>query len=38
MQLLSVDVEENVPKDEGAFQKVEDDRVRMDCNFRKVCN
>jgi hypothetical protein len=30
-------VENNVPKDEEAFQKVEDERVRADCNFRKVC-
>ena len=37
MQSLLVDVSENVPKDEEAFQKVEDDRVRIDCNFRKVC-
>jgi hypothetical protein len=38
MQSLLVDVEENVPKDEGAFMKVEDERVRADCNFRKVCD
>ena len=37
MQSLLVDVDENVPKDEDAFQKVEDDRVCADCNFRKVC-
>jgi len=30
-------VGENVPKDEDAFQKVENDRVKADCNFRKVC-
>jgi len=30
-------VAENVPKEEDAFQKVEDDRVRSRCNFRKVC-
>ena len=33
-----VDVGENVPKEEEAFQKVEDDRVKADCNFRKVCD
>jgi len=37
MQSLLVDVGQNVPKDEDAFQKVEDDRVKVDCNFRKVC-
>jgi hypothetical protein len=38
MQSLLVDVGENVPKDEEAFQKVEDERLRADCNFRKVCD
>ena len=38
MQSLLVDVDENVPKEEAAFQKVEDDRVKADCNFRKVCD
>ena len=38
MQSLLVDVGENVPKKEGAFLKVEDERVRADCNFRKVCD
>jgi hypothetical protein len=38
MQSLLVDVGENVPKDEVAFQKVEDDRVKASCNFRKVCD
>jgi len=37
MQSLLVDVGENVPKDEEAFQKVEDDRVKAECKFRKVC-
>ena len=37
MQSLLVDMGENVPKDEGAFQKVEDERVRADCNFWNVC-
>ena len=37
MKSLLVDVGENVPKDEEAFQKVEDDRVKAECNFRKVC-
>jgi len=36
MQSLLVDVVENVPKDEDTFQKVEDERVRASCNFRKV--
>ena len=38
MQSLLVDVGENVPKEERAFQKVEDERVRASCNFRKVCD
>jgi CRISPR/Cas system-associated exonuclease Cas4 (RecB family) len=38
MQSLLVDAGENVPKDEEAFQKVEDKRVRADCNFQKVCD
>jgi hypothetical protein len=38
MQSLLVDVSENVPKEEGAFQQVEDARVKADCNFRKVCD
>ena len=38
MQSLLVDVGENVPKTEAAFQKVEDERVCADCNFRKVCD
>ena len=37
MHSLLVDVGENVPKEEGAFQQVGDDRVKVDCNFRKVC-
>jgi hypothetical protein len=38
MQSLLVEVGENVPKEEDAFEKVEDERVRLDCNFRKVCD
>ena len=38
MQSLLIDVEENVPKDEEAFQKVEDERIRSSCNFRKLCD
>ena len=38
MQSLLVDVRENVPKEEEAFQKVEDDRVRAGCNFKQVCD
>jgi hypothetical protein len=33
-----VDVGENVPKEEDSFLKVEDDKIRADCNFRKVCD
>ena len=38
MQSLLVDVGENVPRDEEAFLKAEDDRVKANCNFRKVCD
>ena len=38
MQSLLVDADEYVPKKEEAFQKVEDERVRASCNFRKVCD
>ena len=38
MQSLLVDVDENVPKEEAAFQKVEDGKVRASCNFQKVCD
>jgi len=37
MQSLLVDLGENVPKEEDAFLRVEDEGVRADCNFRKVC-
>ncbi len=37
MQSLLVDADGNVPKNEEAYQKVEDERVRVSCNFRKVC-
>ena len=38
IQCLLPDVDENIPKEEGAFQEIEDDRVRDKCNFRKVCD
>ena len=38
MQSLLLNVGENVPKEEEAFLKVEDERVRGSCNFRKVCD
>ncbi len=38
MQSLLVDVDENVPREEAVFRKVEDDRIRDRCNFRKVCD
>ena len=37
MQSLLVDVGENVPRQEEAFSRVEDDRIRASCNFKKVC-
>ena len=38
MQSLLVDVGENVPKEEEAFLKIQDERTRTGCNFRKVCD
>ena len=37
MQSLLLDVGENIPENEEAFAKVEDDRIRSYCNFQKVC-
>jgi hypothetical protein len=37
MQSLLIDVANNEPKDEAFFRKVEDDKIREKCNFRKVC-
>jgi RecB family exonuclease len=37
MKSLLANVDENVPMTEEAFQKVEDERVKAACNFRKVC-
>jgi hypothetical protein len=38
MKSLLADVENNIPKEERFFKKVEDDRIRDRCNFRKVCD
>jgi hypothetical protein len=38
MRSLLLDVDNNVPKDEKFFKKVEDDRIRDRCNFKKVCD
>jgi hypothetical protein len=38
MQSLLVDVENNVPREEKFFKKVEDDRIKNRCSFRKVCD
>ena len=38
MGSLLVDVENNIPKKEESFKKIEDDRIRARCNFRKVCD
>ena len=37
MQSLLVDVAENSPKEQEALLKIEDERFRDGCNFRKVC-
>ena len=33
-----IDVENNIPKEEEHFKKIEIDRIRSRCNFRKVCD
>jgi hypothetical protein len=33
-----IDVENNVPREEEHFKKIEIDRIRSRCNFRKVCD
>ena len=38
MQSLLIDVDENVPREEAEFRKIENDRIRDRCNFRKVCD
>jgi hypothetical protein len=38
MHSLLINVDENLPKGEGAFLKIEDERVRAGCNFRRVCD
>jgi hypothetical protein len=38
MKSLLLDVENNVPKDEKFFKKIEDDRIRDRCNFKKICD
>jgi len=37
MQSLLLDVENNIPLEEDQFGRVEDERVSLRCNFRKVC-
>jgi hypothetical protein len=37
MQSLLIDMEKNTPLEEERFSKVEDERVTLRCNFRKVC-
>jgi len=37
MQSPLVDLENNLPLDEDQFSKVEDERISLRCNFRKVC-
>ena len=37
MQSLLKDPENNIPLEEEQFSKVEDERVSLRCNFKKVC-
>ena len=38
MRSLLRDVDNNIPKNEELFKKIEDDRIRDRCNFKKVCD
>jgi len=38
MKSLLLDVDNNVPKDEKFFKKIEDERTRYKCNFKKICD
>jgi hypothetical protein len=38
MKSLLLDVDNNVPKDEKFFKKIEDARIRDRCNFKKICD
>jgi hypothetical protein len=33
-----LDLENNVPKEEELFKKIDIDRIESRCNFRKVCD
>ena len=37
MRSLLLDVKKNIPMEEERFSKVEDERISLGCNFRKVC-
>ena len=37
MRSLLIDLQNNIPLDEERFRKVEDERLSLRCNFRKVC-
>jgi hypothetical protein len=36
MQSLLADAENNLPKEENLLKRIEDERIRSRCNFRKV--
>jgi hypothetical protein len=38
MKSLLLNVDDNVPKDEKFFKKIENDRIRDKCNFKKICD
>lgn len=37
MESLLKDVEKNIPIEEEGFSKVEDEKISLRCNFRKIC-
>jgi hypothetical protein len=38
MQSLLLDRDNNTPREEHYFKKVEDERIRNRCNFKRVCD
>lgn len=37
MQSLLIDIENNIPMEEDRFSKIEDERISLRCNYRKIC-
>ena len=37
MQSLLIDAENNIPMEEDRFSKIEDERISLRCNYRRIC-